>query len=326
MAVTTEVENTTVPANVEQSDWSFFELSTIASPHSRIVLHDFEAATHRVVVDERCWLGRATLRPHHNDAILYCHEGAYNFVDARMWLVNADGSDVRCVSASTAGDIVVGEHWLADGSGIGYLHRSVPEGGEGALDLDLSEQGGLSVASCEAFGAGSIRVVDFETLEERASMIVHPYAHLAGSGDLRFCVGDGAGGSVPLHLLDESSAAFFDAADDYVYLADVPHRREVRLCRHASSWSSRHGTTQDAHPHPVVSSDCRSVLFVSDREGHPAIYRVDLARFVWERDAGDGVREREASAVDLGWGFPATFGDAACDGPAKRGARKKKTG
>jgi Tol biopolymer transport system component len=43
------------------------------------------------------------------------------------------------------------------------------------------------------------------------------------------------------------------------------------LVEHGSSWSS-----QDDHPHPIVTPDGRSVLFTSDRRGSRAVYRIGL--------------------------------------------------
>ncbi len=306
-AVTTEIERTSVPANIEQPDWSLFELSTIAAPRSRIVLHSLEDGSSSVVLEDRCWLGRATLQPGGRGSILYCHEGAYDYIDARMWVVSADGSRLHCVREKSPGEIAVGESWLDDGRFIGYLHRVGSANPEGLGGVDWSASDPASVASAEAAGAATVRRIDAQTFEEEVLLTCHPYAHLAFSPNGRYCVGDGANGPVPLHLVGDAPASSVES-DDFIYLCDLACRREVRLCRHATSWSHRFGTTQDTHPHPSFSSDGNWVYFVSDREGRPAIYRADVSRFLRERDGGDGPVERgEEGGPDASWGFSATY-------------------
>lgn len=289
--VLTEYEHTSVPVSVEESDWSYFALTTIASPHCRIVLLDRQTNECHVVRDEHCWLGLATLRPGDPTTILYCHEGPYDYIDDRMWLVNSDGTNVRCVRETSEGAIVVGESWAKDGSGLYYEY----------LDEETVKDGATS-------GQGArICVTDFETLESREVTRCHFYAHASGSRDHRWIVGDASNG-VPLHLLSDAAPAAPAEVDDYLYLMGVGAWRELRLCHHGTSWGHQWGTIQDTHPHPAFSSDNRWVLFNSDRDGHPAIYRVDLVRFLWERGRVHGPFEPgEQGLPDAAWGFPATF-------------------
>lgn len=316
--VLTETEQTSVPANLDQPDWSYFALSTIALPHSRLTVVNRASNTSQCIRDERCWLGRASLRPHFEDTILYCHEGPYDYIDARMWLIKTDGSDVRCVREKQPQEIVVGEHWLPDGSGISYLHRESTTEVERPVDIDRVPQHreGVPGLSMRNEGEASIRVVNYETLEEHIVMPCHPYAHLAYAANGQWCTGDTANGPIPLHLQgdeedmdDESSdETASHSCDDFIYLGDVCHGREVRLCHHATSWRAKFGTTQDTHPHPTFSADGRFVYFVSDRDGHPAVYRAYLARFLWEHNAGMGLVEQgDEGLPDSTWGFPATF-------------------
>ncbi|MDO4848386.1 MAG: oligogalacturonate lyase family protein [Coriobacteriia bacterium] len=313
-AVTTEIERTSVPANIEQPDWSLFELSTIAAPRSRIVLHSLGDGASEIVLEDRCWLGRATLQPGGQGSILYCHEGAYDYIDARMWLVSADGSRLRCAREKSSGEIAIGETWLDEGRSIGYLHRVGSADPQKLGSVDWSATDLESIALAEAAGAATVRRIDARTFEEEVLLACHPYAHLAFSPNGRYCTGDGANGPVPLHLVADAPAAGV-GSDEFIYLCDLETRREVRLCRHATSWSHRFGTTQDTHPHPSFSTDGNWVYFVSDREGHPAIYRVDVARFLRERDGGNGpVGRGEEGAPDASWGFSATYatGESPC--------------
>lgn len=285
--VLVEIEETAVPTNAEQPDWSYFALSTMAKPRCRIVQIDRAAHTSRVVLDEKCWLGFPTMRPGDPDTILYSHEGAFDFIDDRMWLVQSDGTGMRPVRsevAGTTGGIASNEFWLPDGSAVGFLWRET-------LESDME-----------------IHAIDIATGKERKLMDCSRYAHISAGAD-GLCVSDATGLEVPPHLLDtrgivrDGDDADEEAAEDaggFVYLVDLARGREVPLCRHGSSWRSTFGTAQDTHPHATLSPDGAWVYFVSDRDGHPAIYRADLARFRWEHGY-DGVDS------DALWGFGATY-------------------
>ncbi len=48
---------------------------------------------------KKIWLGHPIYRPFDDHTVAFCHEGPHDLVDARMWLVNEDGSHVRKVKA-----------------------------------------------------------------------------------------------------------------------------------------------------------------------------------------------------------------------------------
>ena len=110
------------------------------------------------------------------------------------------------------------------------------------------------------------------------------FAHCICDHGGRFFVGDAQGDTTPIHLQKEGDilarAASGEVLNDCLYLIDLKGRREVKLAYHGTSWSARWGTPQDAHPHPCFTEDGRYVLFVSDREGHPSIHRLDLRGFL----------------------------------------------
>jgi len=63
-------------------------------------------------------------------------------------------------------------------------------------------------------------------------------------------------------------------ASAYVLILLRVARRELTLCEHRAS--------DPAMVQPVFSPDSQNILFVSDRHGKPAIYRVHVGRFVEE--------------------------------------------
>lgn len=261
------LETVKTSANVSLSgmrDWTTFAFDSLGAPRCRIVRVDFKTGERRVVVDEECWLGRPFFRPGDPDTILYCHEGPYDMIDARMWLVQSDGSNKRCCREQGPDTVLTAEFWFPNGRELGFLHWQA----EGERNEEL-------------------HAIDPVTLEERTICSCPAFAHCAVSPDGRYLVGDALSTNDPVHLRDEASRRRKQTAadDDFIYLVDLETGESVRLCHHGSSFLPKYGTVFDSEPHPVFSRDGRSVIYVSDAEGVPCIYRVKLARFLWEHEA-----------------------------------------
>lgn len=219
-----------------KGDWSTFETQWAARPNCRIVYIDIDKKTSRTVhEEEHCWLGHPLIRPHDNNTILFCHEGPGNLIDARLWLINLDGSNLRCAKPQVEPALVTHEFWLDDGSKFAFVYREANE-----------EQ------------KQTIRFIDPDTQKEEVLMESSRYCHFIANKDNTLIVGDG-------QLPEEH----------FIYLVDVKEKREYKLCSHGTSWGS-YGSNQDAHPHPAFSPDSQFIIFTSDREGIPSIYKVEL--------------------------------------------------
>ncbi|NHN29591.1 oligogalacturonate lyase family protein [Paenibacillus agricola] len=219
-----------------KGDWSSFDLQWAKQPHCRIVYVDMEQQTSRIVHEElNCWLGHPQIRPHDPSTLLFCHEGPGDKIDARLWLIQADGTNLRCAKSQTHEELITHEYWLADGSKFAFVYRH--------QDFKSHE---------------SIRFMDPVTMEEEEWMESSMLCHFISNYDNSQIVGDGQLPEQP-----------------YIYLIDVQNRREEKLCCHHTSWKS-YGNTQDAHPHPAFSPDGSFIIFTSDMEGIPCIYKVDL--------------------------------------------------
>ncbi|MFE5324401.1 oligogalacturonate lyase family protein [Paenibacillus sp. NPDC056579] len=182
-----------------RGDWSTFEPQWAAKPHCRIVYVDIERKSSHVVHEEpHCWLGHPQLRPGDPDTVLFCHEGPWNRIDARLWLVQSDGSNLRCAKLQTHEELITHEYWLADGSRFAFVYRS--------------QDGGPRE---------SIRFMDPVTLHEEVWMECSKYCHFISNHDNTRIVGDG-------QLKEEH----------FIYLVDVGKRSEEKLCSHGTSWRS----------------------------------------------------------------------------------------
>lgn len=250
-----ETKIDTIAATVGGKNWDFFAQNCLAKPLCRIVYIDVIKKQSHVVLQDRCWFGHTQIRPQDPDTILFCHEGPYDLIDARLWLVQSDGSNYRCCREQANDLILTHEFWLPDGSKLAFVYR---------------ETTGDKIEN--------IRMIDPITLEEEILMPCSPFAHFICDKKNVYMVGDAQGSDVPIHLLDDASEPDHsgEVKNDFIYLIDVAKRKEMRLCYHGTSWRAKHGNPQDAHPHPFFTEDNKSIIFVSDREGKPCIYKVDL--------------------------------------------------
>lgn len=245
-------------------DWSTFALDSLAAPRSRLVFVNLETGERSVVLDENCWLGRPSFRPGDPDTIMYCHEGPYDMISSRIWLICSDGTQKRACREQDGKTVVTGEFWFPDGKEIGYLHWStVGERVERLFALNP------------------------ETMMEREVCECPYYAHCSISPDGRYLVGDARGSLIPVHLdMAERGrrSKGNSGQEESIYISRLSDGATLRVCRHGSSYLPRYGVVFDSEPHPVFTRDGRSIIFVSDQEGVPSIYRVDIARFFWESE------------------------------------------
>ena len=252
-----ECRNDSVPKRKSGANWNFFAETCLAKPHCRIMYIDVENRTGHVVLEDDCWFGHTQIRPGDPDTIMFCHEGPYDLIDARLWLVQKDGQNYRCCREQPSDLILTHEFWLPDGSKLAYVYRETT--GE---------------------KTENIRMMDPVTLEEEILMPCSPFAHFICDKKNEFMVGDAQSSDLPIHLLTEEDRKRMkesgEIGNDFIYLIDVKNRTERKLCYHGTSWLAVHGNPQDSHPHPCFSEDNRTVLFVSDREGLPCIYQVCL--------------------------------------------------
>ncbi len=252
-----ETKIDSLPERQKGGNWDFFAITCQAKPHCRIVYVDLKTGGYHTVVEEDCWFGHAQIRPGDPNTILFCHEGPYDLIDARLWVVQSDGSNYRCLKEQPSDLIITHEFWIPDGSKIAYVYR---------------ETTGDKIEN--------IRLINPDTMEEEILMPCSPYAHFICDKKYNYMVGDAQGSDVPIHLLNlAENENDNEMKNDFIYLVDVGMKTERKLCYHGTSWSAVHGSPQDSHPHPCFTEDNRHVIFVSDREGKPCIYMIDLNQF-----------------------------------------------
>ncbi|KHT44056.1 oligogalacturonate lyase family protein [Vibrio sinaloensis] len=230
------------------TDWQKFHDFYHTQPTCRLIKVDIETGELEVVHQEDAWLGHPIYRPFDDSTIGFCHEGPHDLVDARMWLVNEDGSHVRKIKEHETGESCTHEFWIPDGSAMAYVSY---------------------------FKGQTERVIykaNPDTLENEEVMVMPPCSHLMSNFDGSLMVGDGC--DAPVDVADSDS---YDIENDpFLYVLNTKNKTFAKLAKHNSSWEVLDGDRQITHPHPSFTPNDDGVLFTSDFEGVPSIYIAEV--------------------------------------------------
>ena len=224
----------------DTGSWDIFEPQFRKKPLCRIVYVDLEQGTTNIVHQEQCWLGHPQIRPNHHSDIAFCHEGPATLIDSRLWFIQANGTNLRCLRHQKPDEIITHEFWLRDGSQLAFVYRKM---------LGNNEVSHVNQ---------SILYINPDTLEETHVTDCSVYCHTNTDHTGRYLVGDGQ-----------------DPEHPYIFITDLHEKKERILCRHDTTWKT-YGNNQDSHPHPVFTPDGSHVLFTSDKDGLPGIYMVSV--------------------------------------------------
>ena len=97
-------------------------------PWSAVMTGHADGSGWHEIARQQKWLSHTLISPQNPNLILYCHEGRWNQVEQRLWLVNADGSNNRPLRVEEKPEISIGhEFWFEDGIHVGY-QVSYPKG------------------------------------------------------------------------------------------------------------------------------------------------------------------------------------------------------
>ncbi|WP_353612928.1 oligogalacturonate lyase family protein [Mangrovibacter phragmitis] len=233
---------------VPLNDWKIFHDFFHKGPHCRLLRVDLTSGESAVIHEEKNWLGHPIYRPFNDKTVAFCHEGPHDLVDARMWMVNEDGSNVRKVKEHAPGESCTHEFWVPNGSALVYV----------------SYLKGKQVRTIFSY--------DPDTGANVALMQMPACSHLMSNFDGTLMVGDGSG--TPVDVKDTSGYTIEN--DPYLYVFDVAKKACFRVARHDTSWDTFENSRQVTHPHPSFTPDDKAVLFSSDKDGKPALYIAKL--------------------------------------------------
>lgn len=235
------------------NDWKIFHDFFLKGPRCRLLRVDLQTGESATIHEEKLWLGHPIYRPFDDNTVAFCHEGPHDLVDARMWLVNEDGSNIRKVKTHAEGESCTHEFWVPNGSALVYVSYLKGEQGRTVYRFDPN------------------------TGVNEAIMAMPACSHLMSNFDGTLLVGDGSGSPVDVNDADGYSID----NDPYIYVFDVAEKRYFRAARHDTSWATVANSRQVTHPHPSFTPDDSAVLFSSDKDGKPALY---IARLPEQRE------------------------------------------
>ena len=229
---------------VPLNDWKIFHDFFHKGPNCRLLRVDLQTGESAVIHQEQNWLGHPIYRPFDDNTVAFCHEGPHDLVDARMWMVNEDGSNVRKVKEHAEGESCTHEFWVPNGSSLMYV--SYLKGQQGRTIYSYNPDNG----------------------ENTEVMQMPACSHLMSNFDGSLLVGDGSG--TPVDVKDTSGYTIDN--DPYLYAFDVAKKAYFRVARHDTSWATFANSRQVTHPHPSFTPDDSAILFSSDKDGKPALY------------------------------------------------------
>ena len=230
------------------SDWKIFLEFYHKNPRCRLITIDLETGNAEVILDRNTWLGHPIFRPNNNDTIAFCHEGPHDLVDARMWMINRDGTNERKVHEHQPGESCTHEFWIPDGSALAYV--SYMKGQQQRY----------------------IRKYNPDTDEDSLVMEMPACSHLMSNHNGILYVGDGSGSPVDV----KDTCSYKIKNDPWIYILNSKNKKIHKLVKHNSSWRVQNGDRQVTHPHPSFSPDNKYVLYSCDAEGEPALYMAKI--------------------------------------------------
>ena len=177
----------------------------------------------------------------------YCHEGPWNLVTQRMWLLDFISREAHPCFRQDEQDSIGHEFWTRDGY-LFFDNRG--PGHDGTITSDRTQAVATNVQ------VNQNAMIPFVGLADRWGNIVKRI-------DMPFYCNH-------YHANPDKTVLVGDDVDDLVLidLAGKEAKLQV-LCNHKTSWH-----TQSAHCHPTWSWDGKQILYASDFGGHVNLYLV----------------------------------------------------
>ena len=222
-----------------------FESQFERRPRCRIQMVEMANKKAHTVTAEDHWLSHPRFRPRSKD-LLYAREGPWGLVDGRLRYVSFDGRYKRNLRPRQGDEQIGHAYWSPGGREVCY-----------AFFPDATGR------------RAEVRCVDPKTGRERTLSRCSKFGWLSPNVDGSAIVG-----------------ASRSLAGPNIYLLFPKLGREITLGEHAASCkpypiagSKRHDPFA-ACPEPVFSPDSKWIYYVTDREGKPALYAMDVSDFV----------------------------------------------
>lgn len=195
------------------------------------------------------WLGHFQFCPDDSTIGSFCHEGPWNLVTQRIWLLDFVAHTAKPCFRQVEEDSIGHEFWTQD-SLIFFDDRG--PGHDGTITSDRTQ----AVATDVAVNQNTL--VPFVGLADRHGNVVRRI-------DMPFYCNH-------YHANPDNSLLVGDDVDDLVLIDITGETAELKplVKNHGTSWH-----TQSSHCHPTWSWDGSQILYASDRGGRVNLYLVE---------------------------------------------------
>jgi oligogalacturonide lyase len=180
-----------IKPNLSAGYIGFWEIHA-ARPDCRIIRINLENNKAEEVWREKCWVGHVNPSLTQGNLLTFCHEGPWDLVDHRIWMLDMDtGKAVKFRERWAEKEMIGHEYWFADGVHVGYQVH-VPSGkGEDAGKNAISYfgfakydgTGEIEAPAVRVSGPDHVHSVNFDFVVSDTSKTIKGYKYNGKSFD-----------------------------------------------------------------------------------------------------------------------------------------------
>ena len=229
-------------------NYAGFKEKMFATKDGRVSVIRLDGSEFHDVFRDTHWLSHFQFSPDNPDIAMFCHEGPWNYVQRRIWMINMNTGDIWPCFRQTEDDCVGHEFWAQNGDVIFDNRRG---GHDGTISNSKSQVYASEHVSAE------IPYFGFAHKDGKVYRKINmPFYcnHYFANGDLSMFAGD--------------------AVDDILLIqpAEDGTAKMKILAHHNTTWHY-----QRSHCHPTFSWDGKKLLYAADTdEWHDNLFLVDV--------------------------------------------------
>nr|WP_106783487.1 oligogalacturonate lyase family protein [Lysinibacillus timonensis] len=201
------------------------------------------------VFQDTHWLGHFQFSPINSSLATFCHEGPWNLVHQRIWLLDIRSRSPQPLFRQGEDDCIGHEFWTNDGK-IFFDNRR--KGHDGTITIHKTQA-----------------TIQHSHASEQIPFVglIDDEGNLIRQIDLPFYCNH-------YHSNLDNTLLVGDEVEDIVLIDLSGEKATIQpLCSHHTSWN-----TQQTHCHPTFSWNNEKILFTSDREGTCNLYLIELPK------------------------------------------------
>ncbi|MBR2465813.1 MAG: PD40 domain-containing protein [Clostridia bacterium] len=247
--VANDEEGDRVRSRYSHENYGGFKEAFYAHKNGNIIIANMDGSGGEVVFKDTHWVGHIQFAPDTNEFITYCHEGPWNYVQQRIWMLNTITRTVKPCFVQAEDDSIGHEFWTRDGL-VFFDNRG--KGHDGTITSNKTQA--VTVTEDSGDAIPWVGFADKDCNLVRSLEVPYYCNHY--------------------HANTDNSLLVADAVEDIVLIDISGEKAEFKiLCEHDTSWR-----WQEVHCHPCWSWSNDKILFASDRdaEGYPQLYMVKM--------------------------------------------------